>query len=284
MLPERGGALPILLRLGGFAGLFLLFLAGIAVLWGRPETIVAQGSLQLVAALAASVVVLRIDGRRSLPSIGLPRAGAARGLGGGLTLGTAIVLPALAVAVGAGGLRYGWDEGTWIEYAATGFWTVVILLVAAAGEEILVRGYPLRVLAERWGPRPAIASTSVVFSVLHGGNPSAGGVALVNILLAGVLLGLVCLRTGDLWWATGMHAGWNLGTGFVADLPVSGLRLVDAPAIDVASRGAALWTGGDFGLEGGLAATFALALAIPVVARTGVVPSRRPAAPAKEHA
>jgi len=241
--------------------------------------------LQTAAAILATFVILHMDGRRSLSAVGLARAGAVRGLGGGLLLGIAIVVPAVAVAMGAGGLRYAPDAGTWIEYAATWFWAGLVLLVAAAGEEIAVRGYPLRVLVERWGPWPALALTSAVFSVLHGANPNVGAVALVNILLAGVLLGLVCLKTGDLWWATGVHAGWNLATGFLADLPVSGIRLVDAPLIEVSAAGVARWTGGDFGLEGGLAATIALALAIPVVARTGVVPSRwleGPVAPGRE--
>ena len=248
-----------------------------------PESLAAQGAFQTAAAVVASVVVLRIDGRRSLPAAGLPRAGAVRGLVRGLALGIAIVLPAVVVAVGAGGLRYAPEDGTWIEYAAMGFWTCLILLVAAAGEEILVRGYPLRVLVERWGRWPALAATSAAFSALHGANPGVGGVALLNILLAGILLGLVCLKTGDLWWATGMHAGWNLATGFLADLPVSGIRLVDAPLVEVSGGGAALWTGGDFGLEGGLAATFALALAVPVVARTGIVPSRWLGGPDESH-
>lgn len=224
-----------------------------------------------------------MDGRRPLSAAGLPPAGALRGLGGGLALGIAIVAPAVAVAVAAGGLRYAPEDGGWIEYAAMGCWTGLILLVAAAGEEILVRGYPLRVLAERWGRWPALAVTSASFSALHGANPGVGGVALLNILLAGVLLGLVCLKTGDLWWATGMHAGWNLATGFLADLPVSGIRLVDAPLVEVSAAGAALWTGGDFGLEGGLAATLALALAVTVAARTGIVPSRWPEVPVESN-
>lgn len=241
---------------------------------GPPGSLAAMGALQLVAAVAASVVVLRMDGRRTIAAIGLSRPGAARGLGGGMLLGIAVVLPAVAIAVGAGGLRYAAEGGTWIEYAATGFWAGLVLLVAAAGEEIAVRGYPLRVLVERWGPWPALAVTSAVFSVLHGANPNVGAVALVNILLAGVLLGLLCLKTGDLWWAVGAHAGWNLAAGFLADLPVSGIRLADAPLIEVSGGGMAMWTGGDFGLEGGLGATLALGLAIPVVARTGIVPSR----------
>ncbi|MXW16881.1 MAG: CPBP family intramembrane metalloprotease [Gemmatimonadetes bacterium] len=274
LLPERSEIVPILFRLGGFAALFVVVVIVLFGLAGRPESLAAFGSLQFVGALVASAIVLRMDGRRSLPDIGLPRRGAGRGLLLGTLLGVAFVLPAVAIAIGLGGLRYGLEGGTVIEYAATGMWTGLILLPAAASEEIAVRGYPLRVLLDRWGPWPALAVTSAAFSVLHGANPNVGRMALLNIVLAGVLLGLLCLKTGDLWWATGVHTGWNLATGFVADLPVSGLELVDAPLIEVSAIGTAWVTGGDFGLEGGLSATVALALAILIVARTRIVPAR----------
>ena len=285
LLPNKRQVAPILFRLGGFAALFVVLGVALLGLGGLPEGLAAQGSLQLVAALAASAVVLWIDGRKSLPAIGLSGSGAGRGLLWGTLLGVACVIPALAVAVGLGGLRYALAGGTVIEYAATGLWTGLILLPAAAGEEVAVRGYPLRVLVDRWGRWPALAVTSAAFSVLHGANPNVGGLAFLNIALAGVLLGLVCLKTGDLWWATGVHAGWNLATGFVADLPVSGLELVDAPLVEVSDGGTAWLTGGDFGLEGGVAATVALALAILIVARTRIVPSRwleGPAQPLEE--
>ncbi|MDE2793323.1 MAG: type II CAAX endopeptidase family protein [Gemmatimonadota bacterium] len=272
--PDRSLVVPVLLRLFGFAGLFIAVAVVLLGLAGMPTSLAAQGSLQLVAAVVASAIVLRIDGKRSLPAIGLPRQAAGRGLLRGTLLGIAIVLSALAFAVGLGGLRYGSAEGTAVEYAATGIWTALILLPAAAGEEIALRGYPLRVLVDRWGRWPALAVTSAAFSLLHGANPNVGRLAFLNIALAGILLGLICLKTGDLWWATGVHMGWNLATGFLADLPVSGLKVVDAPLMEVTETGAALVTGGAFGLEGGLAATVALALAIPVVARTRIVPAR----------
>lgn len=274
--PDRSLVVPVLFRLFGFAGLFIGVAAVLFGLAGMPTSLAAQGSLGLVAAVVASAIVLRIDGKRSLPAIGLPRQGAGRGLLRGTLLGIAIVLPALAIAVGLGGLRYGSAGGTAVEYAATGIWTALILLPAAAGEEIALRGYPLRVLVDRWGRWLALAVTSAAFSLLHGANPNVGRLAFLNIVLAGILLGLICLKTGDLWWATGVHLGWNLATGFLADLPVSGLKVVDAPLMEVTETGAVLVTGGDFGLEGGLAATAALALAIPVVARTRIVPARWP--------
>lgn len=281
LFPERSEVAPILFRLGGFAALSVAIAIALFGLAGMPDSLAVQGSLQLVAAVAASAIVLWMDGRRPLPAIGLPRHGAARGLLWGTLLGIGFVLPALAIAVGLGGLRYGLEGGTVIEYAATGLWTGLILLPAAAGEEIAIRGYPLRVLVDRWGPWPALALTSAAFSVLHGANPNVGPLAFLNIALAGVLLGVVCLKTGDLWWATGVHTGWNLATGFVADLPVSGLELVDAPLVEVSVMGTVWVTGGDFGLEGGVAATAALGLAILIVARTRIVPSRWLEGPAR---
>ena len=275
LLPEKREILPILIRVGGFTGLFALLV--FAFMWlffvgGAPNNLLAQIVPVCLAGLLASLIALRLDGRRRLAFLGLPLSGSVRGLAGGLFVGVAFIAVPLLVAV-AGGLRYGLDSGTWIEYAGTGLWATMLLLVASAGEEFLFRGYPLRVLVERWGRGAALALTSAAFALVHGWNPNVGVLMLLNIVLAGVLLGMVCLNTGSLWWAIGVHAGWNLGTGFVADLPVSGMRLIDAPLIEVSSTGMAVITGGAAGLEGGVASTVGLALAILLVARRGVTPS-----------
>lgn len=275
LLPAGSEVLPILTRLTGFAGVFFALLVVFAALVGDgTASLAVEGTAMFVVALAATVIVLRFDGRRSLNVIGLPWSGFAREIGWGLVLGIAFVVPAVVIAVGVGGLRYGPDAGTWIEYGGTGLWAALILLVAATGEEILVRGYPLRVLADRWGRGAALVLTSLMFAVLHGANPNVGVLALANIVLAGFLLGLICLKTGSLWVASGVHMGWNLGTGFLADLPVSGLEIVDAPLIEVTRAGSPLVTGGQFGVEAGLAATVAMVIAILVVVRTEIPRSR----------
>lgn len=256
------------IRLGGFAAAFvaLLLVAALAA-GGRIESMAVQGTAMLGAALGATLLALRFDGRRPLAELGLERAAALRDSSGGFLLGVVIVVPVVVLAVLAGGLRYGSDDGTVVEYLSTGAWTVAVLLGAAAAEEFLFRGYPLRVLAERWGSVAALALTTVAFSAVHGSNPHVGALALVNIALAGLLLGMILLVTGSLWWAIGLHAGWNFATSFVADLPVSGLVLVDAPLIEVTKAGNTLLTGGAFGLEGGLAATAGLLLAVGCLAQ-----------------
>ncbi len=268
-MPDRKEITPILGRLSGFGVLFFAVLVSMVFLTGMSESLAWQGSIQLVAALVATLVILRVDGKRGLAAIGLPVRGAFRGVAGGMVLGIVITVVVLAIAVGAGGLRYTGDEGTLVEYGATALWTALVLLVAGTGEEVLVRGYPLTVLLERWGPGAALLLTSLVFTVLHGANPHVGALGLLNIALAGLMLGFVRLRTGSLWWASGVHAGWNLGTGFVSDLPVSGLDVVDAPLVEVSAGGMAVITGGDFGLEGGVAATVGLVLAILFATRMG---------------
>ena len=277
LLPERRELLPILIRLAGFGGVFVAGLFVAAALFGGTSSLAVQATAVFVVALAATMIVLRIDGRRGLAAVGLPRSGVAGGLTRGLLLGIAFVIPAVLIAVGVGGLRYGPDGGTWIEDGGTAVWTGLLMLIVAAGEEILVRGYPLRVLVDRWGSAAALALSSLVFAAMHGANPGVGALGLVNIVLAALLLGLICLKTGSLWWAIGVHAGWNLGSGFLADLSVSGLEIVDAPLVEVTRAGTPLVTGGEFGLEGGLAGTVALFAAILFV-------TRAPFARARAHA
>src|SRR5690606_22083869 len=75
---------------------------------------------------------------------------------------------------------------------------------------------------------------------------------------AGIFLGALCLRSGGLWWPSGAHLGWNWAHAFLADLPVSGLELVDAPLIEPRVAGPAWISGGAFGPEGSLLATVAV--------------------------
>jgi hypothetical protein len=107
----------------------------------------------------------------------------------------------------------------------------------------------------------ALWVTSIVFGALHLGNPNTSALGLANIVVAGLFLGVIYWKTASLWWATGAHLGWNWGHGFLADLPVSGLELIDAPLLEPALAGPAWVTGGAFGPEGSLVTTAVLALA-----------------------
>ena len=132
----------------------------------------------------------------------------------------------------------------------------------------MLRGYPLQALAEAWGAGWALVVTATLFALAHLPNPGVGWVGLTNIAAAGLFLGALYLRTRSLWWATGAHLGWNWAHAFVADLPVSGLELVDAPLVEPVLSGPAWLSGGEFGPEGSVLATAAVLVAFAWTWRT----------------
>ncbi|MFO7892375.1 MAG: CPBP family glutamic-type intramembrane protease [Longimicrobiales bacterium] len=272
-----GGWLRALWRVLLFIGLFMavLWLEGLLLPWvatlDMPGDrlsvgLVAQTGLVLVAALVASWVLLRWVDRRPLRGLGFPLdAAGARELGVGLAIGAAALAVVVAVFAVFGWYRFTPEPGSLLDWTATSGLGLVALAIPAASEEALLRGYVFRALEEGPGMGVAVLLTSLVFALLHGSNPGAGPLALMNIFLAGVLLAVAVVRTGALWLATGVHLGWNWIMSGPLDLPVSGLQGLDVPLYDAVVTGPAWLTGGGFGPEGGLVGTLGACLGLVLV-------------------
>ena len=267
-------------RLAAFAGLFIAFglVLGfaVAVIAGLPGAEATEAvdwrnvTPVLLAACAATWLLTAGIDRRPLSALGLRRGrpGLAE-LGSGVLAGFAIVGAAILSLAAPG----------WISWSAsaapvlTGVKVSALLLAAAFTEELLFRGYPFRVLHVRFGPVPAVVATSVAFGLMHGANPGVTPLALVNLTLAGVLLGVAYWRSGSLWFVTGLHFGWNWVMA-ASGLPVSGLD-VSISGLEAAVRGPALWTGGAFGPEGALTITVVTVLGTVWLWRVAGSRSRR---------
>ena len=222
----------------------------------------------LLGGLLAGWILLGLDRRRPAAlgfylSREVPREAV---LGLGLGVGVAAVVIWGMAAVGS--LRWTPEPGHVSEFLRDGALALWFFTLPAAAEEVLFRGYLLQALAERWGGLRALWVTSVVFGLVHLGNPNTTPVGIGNIIVAGLFLGAVYLKTASLWWATAAHVGWNWGLGFLADLPVSGLELVDSPLYEGVPRGVTWVSGGPFGPEGSVMATAGLALAAYLVWRS----------------
>ena len=215
----------------------------------------------LLGSLLAGWILLALDGRKPgalgfYLSPGVPLEGLL-----GLSLGVGVAALVVLGMVLLGGIRWGPEAGSAGDFLRDGAIALWFFTLPAAAEEALFRGYFLQALAEKWGALGALWGTSLIFGVVHLTNPNTSPLGIGNIVMAGVFLGAVYLKTASLWWATGAHLGWNWALGFLADLPVSGLELADSPLYEGLPQGAAWVSGGAFGPEGSLLATLGFALA-----------------------
>ena len=217
----------------------------------------------LVAAVVVGLLLLRALEQQPARALGFPIArNALTQLLSGSAIGIAGLLIACLVLVAIGALRYRSDDGSFAQWGGGMLNMLLVLLIPAAAEEALFRGYPYQKLVAGLGAVAATLLASVLFALAHAGNPAVNGFALVNIFVAGVVLSAAFLRTRSLWFATGVHLGWNWSMAALLDLPVSGLELFDAPLYEPVSRGAAWLSGGAFGPEGGVAGLLGLLLVL----------------------
>jgi len=211
----------------------------------------------LIAALIATVVVIAVFDAGTPADYGICRhPGAARTLLCGLV--AAVFGACLTV------LPFVWLGLAHFEPApATDFLIPAALFAplvfcGAAGEEIVFRGYPLQSLARATGAWPAVLITSTLFALGHMGNPGATPLALINTAGFGLLFGAAVLRSQSLWLPIGLHFGWNATLPFLG-VELSGLT-IRVVRYQLTWSAQDLWSGGVYGPEAGLPATFVLVL------------------------
>ena len=190
-------------------------------------------------------------------------------LGFGLALGAALMVGIFLIELAAGWVTV---TGTLQSVRWSFGPAILIALIRFLGvgiqEEMLSRGYQLRNMAEGLnlpsiGPRRALllgyAGSSVIFGLLHAGNPNASVVSTINLIVAGLFLGLGYVLTGELAIPIGLHITWNFFQGNVFGFPVSG-GTPSTTFIAIQQGGPDVWTGGAFGPEAGLLGLLAIAV------------------------
>lgn len=237
----------------------------------RPEQLplwlyLALKAAELVLLLPLTYAMARWLDRRTFADLGFHRG---RSIVPDLALGQVLagvqIGIAFAITWAGGWLTVAPLEGPALAGALTD--TVLafaLFFLVALGEELIYRGYVQVNLAEGMPVALALVVCSVIFGVSHGLNPNFTWLGLLNIVLAGLVLGYARLVSGNLWLPIAYHFAWNYVQGAVLALPVSGVRFGGLlVAID---SGTAPWlTGGAFGPEGGLIGTVILVTSFPVL-------------------
>ena len=125
--------------------------------------------------------------------------------------------------------------------------TIALYSIVAVVEETLFRGYILKNFMNSLNKYIALIISSILFSLMHCINPGINFFSLLDLFLAGIVLGLPYIYTKNLWFSIAMHLSWNLFQTLYG-FNVSGLdtysiiefRIIDANLIN----------GGAFGFEG----------------------------------
>lgn len=146
------------------------------------------------------------------------------------------------------------------------FWLSLLFYVLVAfSEEIGVRGYVLgRLMRAKMNKFIALALSSFLFSALHSFNDHISSLPLLNIFLAGILLGATYIYTKNLWYPISLHLFWNFLQGPILGFPVSGMENGIIPMIKLKIGSSSILTGGSFGFEGSITCTILLIIFISI--------------------
>ncbi|HEY0303176.1 MAG TPA: CPBP family intramembrane glutamic endopeptidase [Rhizomicrobium sp.] len=153
----------------------------------------------------------------------------------------------------------------------------LLLAFQSGAEEWFFRGWLQPLLVADWGAWIGLIVTSLLFAAAHGVVNVESVTGFVNLVLAGMLFGLLALRCGSVWAAFAAHGLWNWLEQSVAGLtPNPGVDRLGS-ILDLKLVGSALEGAGGDGLNGALAVTAVFGLLIAVLV---LVPGARATSPA----
>lgn len=195
---------------------------------------------------------------RTFFSLGLSLKGRTGDFLLGLGVATALYFIGSLTLAGAGNISFS-RLGISFEKLAMNF---AIFITVAITEELMVRGYILNNLLSVMNKYLALFISAIIFAVMHSLNSGLTWLAMVNLFLAGVLLGSTYIFTKNLTFAFSLHLFWNFIQGPVLGYHVSGN--ITESYLSATPVGSTLMSGGEFGFEGSLVCTI-LCLALSLI-------------------
>ncbi len=221
------------------------------VMNAMPDWLMVVQLFSTALATAGAVFYCRVFEKRSLSSMGLHRRGILREYGIGVIIGILLISACVGLCMLTGSLTL----------KAASFsplmWVLFLLgfLIQGMSEEVICRGYMMVSVSRKNALWLAVLTNSVVFGLLHLGNPGFGALPMLNIVLFGILESVYVIKRGSLWGACAIHSLWNFFQGNVFGISVSGTGSGASPLSATMTEGHEWINGGSFGLEGGLAVT-----------------------------
>jgi membrane protease YdiL (CAAX protease family) len=240
-----------------------------------PSAMLQQEALSFGLIFACALIMSKIE-KRSPGVYGLPITEAfGKKFWLGMLLGLAEVSLLMGLIAAFGGYSFGDLALARPEMMRWGLFYLLTFTCVGFFEEFLFRGYTQFTLADGIGFWPAAFFFSLVFGLVHLSNPGEGRVGAASVVLVGLFFAFTLYRTGNLWYAVGLHASFDWGESFLYSVPDSGL-LVPGHLSNAALHGPNWLTGGTVGPEGSVFCFLTVGLQFLVV--MWLFPKRQPVA------
>tara|TARA_B100001063_G_scaffold178767_1_gene167783 strand:- start:87 stop:965 length:879 start_codon:yes stop_codon:yes gene_type:complete len=123
----------------------------------------------------------------------------------------------------------------------------LLFIAVSLVEEMYVRGYVLKNLLKSFNPVISLIISSAIFALLHFFNPNVNYIALTELFIAGILLGISYVYTKNLWFPIALHLSWNFFQ-VMFGFNVSGMDTYSLIEFEILENNNI--NGGDFGFEG----------------------------------
>lgn len=231
-----------------------------------PEWLTVVSLFATAGEIIAPMMYCRLIERRSFASMGFRRYKAVSSYLIGYLAGAVMITAAAAICIMMGAIDVKFASSVSVLMILLYF---VAYLVQGMAEETLMRGYLMTSIAasstSRYAAAIAVGINSGLFSLLHLGNAGISGLSLLNLALAGIFFSLYVLRADNIWGAAAAHSAWNFVQGPILGIEVSGNITQSTVFVANAAEGLEWLSGGAFGLEGGMAVTIVLLIAILAV-------------------
>jgi uncharacterized protein len=210
----------------------------------------AQEVISFAVAFGGATIMSRIE-RRPLGVYGLPGS---EMFGSNFWLGFLFGLLEITLLIGLitafGGYSFGSLALQGDKIFLWGLFHLVMFTFVGLFEEFLFRGYMQYTLSDGIGFWPAAVILSLIFGGAHLANPGEGWVGAASVVAIALLFCFSLKRTGNLWYAVGLHASFDWGETYLFSVPNSGTFMEGHLSHAVLRAGPKWLTGGTIGPEG----------------------------------
>ena len=197
----------------------------------------------LIGVLLLLWILMRFVDKEPFIKLGFSLKGKINDIILGMTLGVLLMAVGYTILILLGEIKF-----IGFNYDLKSIILLFLLFIAVSiAEETYVRGYVLKNLLKSFNPIISLIISSAIFSLLHFFNPNVNYIALTELFIAGILLGISYVYTKNLWFPIALHLSWNFFQ-VMFGFNVSGMDTYSLIEFEIIENNNI--NGGDFGFEG----------------------------------